>query len=49
MAQERIHQLDYLKGIFILLMVLFHSNKVMQKEEHIFLLFLLKFFGLYEI
>ena len=24
MAQERIHQLDYLKGIFILLMVLFH-------------------------
>ena len=24
MAQERIHQLDYLKGIFILLMVMFH-------------------------
>lgn len=24
MAQERIHQLDYLKGIFIVLMVLFH-------------------------
>ena len=24
MAQERIHQLDYLKGIFILLMILFH-------------------------
>ena len=24
MAQERIHQLDYLKGIFILLMVIFH-------------------------
>ena len=24
MANERIHQLDYLKGIFIVLMVLFH-------------------------
>ena len=24
MAQERVHQLDYLKGIFILLMVIFH-------------------------
>lgn len=30
MAQERIHQLDYLKGIFILLMVLFHLALVEQ-------------------
>ena len=30
MTQERVHQLDYLKGIFILLMVIFHLAVIEQ-------------------
>ncbi len=33
--KERVHQLDFLKGIFILLMVAFHNFVIGDGSEHI--------------